>query len=1156
MRAEPRSYHRQWPAEVCTFSALSRDGLLEQMRRLAAFLHSAPPLTLKDLAYTLNIADPAAPAYRLAFVAGTLAEAEERIASAVDRISQPRCERINDPRGIYFYESPPWAEGRCAFLFPGEGSQYAGMLSDLCLWFPEARAWFDRMDRAFVDHPRGYTPSQFVFPLPGQAQSNSASDRLWQGDGAVEAVFAASQALLALLTSLQIRPDAVVGHSSGDYSALFASGAFRAAGDLQFIQQAREFNRVYGEFLARGGVPEGVLLAVNSASPDLMGALIEQSGGTLQMALDNCPHQTILCGTEVSATRAAEALRDAGAICEILPFARAYHTPAFAPVSERLHEVLQTVELAAPEIPAYSCVTADLYPSDPEQVRRLAAEQWSRPVRFRETIERMYQAGIGIFVEVGPRNNLTAFVEDILRGRPHVAVPANTAGRAGMVQMQHLVAQLFAAGVPMRLNEFYASREPRTISFDPGAQCKPSSAAGLKLSLRLPSLHLPPRVQSAAAGRANVSAGATRSGSDVRILPVADTSPPAIAAVTSSRAQVLESFFQNTTRMLDAEREVMTAFLASRKPSVSSAQVNREEAPSPASESNLPFVRKIVSLVPGREARVQCEIDLNEDQFLRQHTLAGTISSLDENLVGLPVIPLTVSMEILAEVASLLAPGRVVTGMKDVRASRWLVVEQDSLVLDVTAQCDDGGQEVRVTLRESPANDAASPREAQPAVAGIVLFSQTYPQASNYVPLQPSDGRPSKWKAGRMYAGTGMFHGPLFQVVSAMDSTGPEGCQATFTGCSLDGFFRTRENRQLIDPVTLDAMGQVVGYWIGDRFETGLSVFPFRLARLDLYRSPLHAGEQASCRIRVLSLDDQWMRSDIEVVAADGKPVARMTGWEDRRLDLPRRFYDFRISPRDVFLSNPWDVPLQSLPDREDFRCAVLEGLPEEIFESHGSIWLLVLAYMVLNHSERQFWWTLKTSAKRRVEWLLGRIVAKDAVRRFLMETAGLRLCPADIEIAATPAGAPEVQGRWTKDVNAVPAVSISHTRGLTIAVAGRSSKIVAVGADVEQIGRITAEVERLVLSTSEREFLATIDQSARAEWATRLWCAKEAVGKALGRGVFTGSSELQVCGLDIPSGRVRVAISDEIVSRQAHNGSITAYTGSEGAHVFGTALV
>lgn len=141
--------------------------------------------------------------------------------------------------------------------------------------------------------------------------------------------------------------------------------------------------------------------------------------------------------------------------------------------------------------------------------------------------------------------------------------------------------------------------------------------------------------------------------------------------------------------------------------------------------------------------------------------------------------------------------------------------------------------------------------------------------------------------------------------------------------------------------------------------------------------------------------------------------------------------------------------------------------------------------------------------------------------------------------------------------VSALPVVSISHGEGLTIAMAGRSSVHSSVGADVEVIGRINSEVEALVLSNSERQLLASLDNVSRAEWATRLWCAKEAVGKALGKGLL-GASSLQVEDIDIGAGSVRVSLPQDATSDVCQSGKscVTAYTGTEGSHAFGTALI
>jgi phosphopantetheine--protein transferase-like protein len=495
--------------------------------------------------------------------------------------------------------------------------------------------------------------------------------------------------------------------------------------------------------------------------------------------------------------------------------------------------------------------------------------------------------------------------------------------------------------------------------------------------------------------------------------------------------------------------------------------------------------------------------------------------------------------------------------MENVQGSRWLIVEQEFLRLEVIARCTPGTHEVSVEMRERVADESQNKRETRPAVTATVVLASHYPQPPDPMLLAHDVECATKWQAGRMYSGTGMFHGPLFQAVHSMDRTCQRSAEATFVTPRTDGFFRNNLGDQVIDAVTLDAMGQVVGYWVGDHFETGLSVFPFRLEKLEIFGPSLRPGEPASCRLRVHELDELWIRSDIEVVDNDNQPRFRMTGWEDRRLDLPRRFYDFRIAPADVLLSDPWPVPLNLVPEGESFRCVAVR-LPENVFEEHGSIWLMVLAYMVLNRTERQVWLGLRSRGKRRIEWLLGRIAAKEAVRRFLQDTADLQLCSADIEIASNGLGAPEVKGGWTKSVNAVPVVSISHGGGLAIAVAGRSSACSSVGADVELIGRINSEVEALVLSNSERQLLASLENASRAEWATRLWCAKEAVSKALGKGLHGSLSGLQVEYIDVRDGSVKVSLPNDSTADVYQSGRswVTAYTGTEGIHAFGTALI
>src|SRR6266581_399313 len=146
--------------EVCVVAAESRQALLCRAKELRVFLDTVPAASLKDLSFTLGTRI-FGQGHRLGIVAASTDDLAHKLDHAARALSDPACRRIRDKSGIYYFEEPSGAQGRLAFLFPGEGSQYPNMLSELCLAFPEARACFDRVDRAFADHERGYLPSDF-----------------------------------------------------------------------------------------------------------------------------------------------------------------------------------------------------------------------------------------------------------------------------------------------------------------------------------------------------------------------------------------------------------------------------------------------------------------------------------------------------------------------------------------------------------------------------------------------------------------------------------------------------------------------------------------------------------------------------------------------------------------------------------------------------------------------------------------------------------------------------------------------------------------------------------------------------------------------------------------------------------------------------------
>jgi malonyl CoA-acyl carrier protein transacylase/phosphopantetheinyl transferase len=1079
-----------WDSEMFVISGATRPEMLREAERLLEFVSSfAGELPLKDLAWTLNRDDPKPS--RLVIVAVSRDDLKEKLGRAVERLRDERTARIRAIDGIYYFSRP--LAGKVALVFPGEGAQYVHMLADLCVHFPEVRTAFDRMDRAFADHPRGL-PSEAIFPPPDPDGAAARDDRLYSMDGGAAAVFAANLALYALLEKLGIRADAMAGHSIGEHTALLASGIVRAGSEPELIRHVRGVNAIFEELKNSIGIPQGTLLTVAGADHALLEKLVAESEGELHIALDNCPHQVVICGAEAAIDGMIQALTGRVAICQKLPFARAYHTPWFDVFTEPLRRYFDTVAVGRSGIAVYSCITGRRYRDDPDEVRDIISAGWASTVRFREAIQAMYRDGVRIFMEAGPRDNLTGFIDDILRGKPYLAVPANVQQRSGIQQLQHMLAQLVAQGVPVRLRHLYERRNPSPAAYPP------ETAAGMQ--------------------------------------PVYARAPEGPPAVRGGEGEVVRRHFQTMARFLEVQNEVMAAYLR-----VSAATAEPPKGP---------FITEILDLAPGVRARARHRFSLDRDRLLAHHTLGRNISREDPELLGLPVVPLPVSMEILAEAAALLQPGQVLAGMRDFRACRWIVLEQPDVTVELTAE-QRGPGAVYAAMRESGSGEAFRPIWAE----GLVLFAPQYPPPVAPRPLALANERHSRWTPDRLYA-DGMFHGPAFQAVKAMGRIGENGATATlevlprgalFVGLPADPGF-------LLDPVLLDGAGQMLAFWSQEQLDPTGDVFPYRLAALDCYGPPPEPGARLECRLAVDHAGDKDIRSDIEIVDSRGRVLYRIQKREDRRFSQTPEFWQLRAAPRDSRLSDLWNEPIAAFRHQGPLVCCRLGGFSREFFESSQGIWRKTLAHLVLSRRERETWLAMRAVDKRRNEWLLGRCAAKDAVRFLVEKHAGVQLAPADVEIVPDPYGRPRVEGAWTARLRIQPAISISHSHGTAVALAALDPGQL-VGIDLEDAAQRREGFEAVAFGPDERELLDAVRQEIRQEWALRMWCAKEAAGKALGRGFSMGMQAFHITGTEIDTGVVQLELRDRALDHfpQLRGRPMIAYTAREMNFVFSTII-
>ena len=1142
-KAAARGEHRPpRDSEVCILEAESAHALADLAAELEQSLASEPQaerkpeITLVELsaalARGLGTARPEA-RRRLAIVATSLDDLRTKLGQAIEKLRDPTCRRIKTVSGIYYESEPFGRDAKVVFVFPGEGSQYPNMLADVCLHFPEAREVFDRIDRLYADHPRGFVLSDWVFPRPAfsDGERRAAEARLMELDLAVESVLSANAAVHAVVGRLVPRVDALLGHSTGEHSAAMAAGALDLDTDERLATFCHGLHASYDDAASRHEVPGAVLLAIG-ADAAAAREIAAQAGGELYLAMDNCPHQAVLVGEGDAIARAKEIAAGRGLMSEQLPYDRAVHTPLFAPFAEDLRAVFAQLPVRVPDGGLWSCTSAARYPAEAAEIRELLVEHWTSPVRFRETIEALHADGARVFIEVGPKGNMTSFVEDILRGRPFCAVAANLKRRSGVTQLNHLVAMLAAHDVELDLDYLFAGRvaneiEWRAMSHAPNHTS--AASAEISLSTTWPMLRASDemRAQLGAAHPVRIVDEPSTNGRHAVPPPIEALPHPAAAPApvhepaaapgpmpeplapgpSDDLDATLDGHFATMERFLQTGAEVMQAYLGSAIPVVV------EQARRPL----LGFVR---AWEPESELIAQRRLELDEDVYLRHHTLGGTVSRFDPGLTALAVMPLAMSIEILAEAASCLLPGLVVTGLRDVRAHRWLDVGERGKSVEVSARRISGErdpeQRVRVELREADLPG--------PVIEGTALLAEHYltPPPANEIKLEQS--RPSPWQPGHLYE-EAMFHQPLWQGVESVDEIGTNGARASLRVLPRAGLVRaTATPAFVLDPVVLDAAGQVIGFWAADCLERGRVVFPFRLRALDVYGPSPPEGAVVECRAAIELDGEQLTRSDVDVLDPRGAPWMRLTAWEDKRFDVPDRFRPLTLPGELTPLSSAWTSPVTTHDQDDPIACRRLESR----LGADAALWKQVWAARVLSRRERELFDALTVPDTRQLEWLGARTAAKEAVAALLGDAHGVELLPADIEILPDERGRPLVRLPTSQADLPTPLVSLAHTQGEGVALAllsAVSDDRRGIGIDVEHLVPRPAGFAEAALTESERALLEGLSEDASGEWLLRCWCAREAAGKAAGRGIIPGPGAATVAAVDPGSEQVLVEI-------------------------------
>ncbi|HEY9061759.1 MAG TPA: SDR family NAD(P)-dependent oxidoreductase [Pseudobacteroides sp.] len=417
----------------------SGDTIEDITKAFMAFIENYGDQSFEKAVYINNLSVCSCHEWRLSICASNIKQLKDKWGFAEQYIREDKLNEahILNLKGIYIGHGANVQSSQIALMFPGQASQYPNMLKGLYDTYPSVKAFYMKADALW----KSKYNSSIMSMVFGDDEEKLKED-LKNTKNTHPAMFISNMGVYNLLSEAGIKADYMIGHSLGEIISLYAGEMIDLRAAVEVIgERGFSFDSIDED-------KRGKMLSVKEKA-ERVAEFIESGGFKIGIANINSLDQTVVGGESAEIERFTQFLTEKGLKHTLLNVSHAFHTGIVSKAADSFYEKIKGIKFNNPRLNMMACHLTDFYNDmniTSESMADLLKQQILSPVRFTDSVLKLYDRGVRVFIESGPSNVLTNLVRNILPGKEVKIININNKGKCSVEGFKQALAALFAHG--------------------------------------------------------------------------------------------------------------------------------------------------------------------------------------------------------------------------------------------------------------------------------------------------------------------------------------------------------------------------------------------------------------------------------------------------------------------------------------------------------------------------------------------------------------------------------------------------------------------------------------------------------------------------------------------------------------------------------------